>query len=156
MSSAVASRYIARSWRSLKPRTATEKIEGMESVKQTQKKYGSRAIWIAIGAGFGLFLAGYKPVGKGLVLGAIFSVINFVLIGQALPLRIGYSKGKTFFLALGSIFCRYALMAVPIIVAVKFEQFDLVGAILGLFMIQFVIMADHVLKLVSSNWNKKV
>ena len=128
----------------------------MESVKQTQKKYGSRAIWIAIGAGFGLFLAGYKPVGKGLVLGAIFSVINFVLIGQALPLRIGYSKGKTFFLALGSIFCRYALMVVPIIVAVKFEQFDLVGAILGLFMIQFVIMADHVLKLVSSNWNKKV
>ena len=128
----------------------------MESVRQTQKKYGSRAIWIAIGAGFGLFLAGYKPVGKGLVLGAIFSVVNFVLIGQALPLRIGYSKGKTFFLALGSMFCRYALMAVPIIVAVKFEQFDLVGAILGLFMIQFVIMADHVLKLVSSNWNKKV
>ena len=41
-------------------------------------------------------------------------------------------------------------MAVPIIVAVKFEQFDLVGAIIGLFMIQFVILADHILKLVSS------
>jgi len=127
----------------------------MESVKQTQKKYGSRAIWIAIVVGFCFFLAGYKPVGKGLVLGTIFSVINFVLIGQALPLRIGKSKGKVFFLSLGSIFCRYILMAVPIIVAVKFEQFDLVGAILGLFMIQFVILADHIFKLVSSWPNKK-
>ena len=127
----------------------------MESVKQTQKKYGSRAIWIAIVVGFCFFLAGYKPVGKGLVLGTIFSVINFVLIGQALPLRIGKSKGKVFFLSLGSIFCRYILMAVPIIVAVKFEQFELVGAILGLFMIQFVILADHIFKLVSSWPNKK-
>ena len=123
----------------------------MESVKQTQKKYGSRAIWIAIAAGFVLFLAGYKPIGKGLVLGTIFSVINFVLIGQTLPLRIGHSKGKTFFISLGSIFCRYLLMAVPLIVAVKFEQIDLVGAVIGLFMIQFVILAEHVLKLARSS-----
>jgi hypothetical protein len=122
----------------------------MESVKQTQKKYGSRAIWIAIAVGFVFFLAGYKPIGKGLVLGTIFSVINFVLIGQALPLRIGHTKGKTFFVSLGSIFCRYVLMAIPLVVAVKFEQIDLVGAVVGLFMIQFVILADHVFKLVSS------
>ena len=121
----------------------------MESVKQTQKKYGSRAIWFAIAVGFVFFLAGYKPIGKGLVLGTIFSVINFVLIGQALPLRIGHTKGKTFFVSLGSIFCRYVLMAIPLVVAVKFEQIDLVGAVVGLFMIQFVILADHVLKLVS-------
>ena len=123
----------------------------METLKQTQKKYGSRAIWIAIGVAFCFFLAGYKPVGKGLVLGTIFSVINFVLIGHALPLRIGYSKGKTFFLSLGSIVCRYALMAVPLVVAVKFKQIDLAGTVLGLFMIQFVILADHASKLIRSN-----
>ena len=123
----------------------------MESVKQTQKKYGSRAIWVAIIIGFCFFLAGHKTVGKGLVLGTIFSVINFVLIGQALPLRIGKSKRKAFFLSLGSIFCRYVLLAVPVIVAVKYEGFDLVAAILGLFMIQFVILADHIMKLFSSN-----
>lgn len=119
----------------------------MESIKETQKRYGSRAIWIAIAVGFGFFLAGYKPMGKGLVLGTIFSVINFVLIGQALPLRIGHSKRKTFVLSLGSILFRYMLMAIPVVVAVKYEQFDLVGTIFGLFMIQIVIMADHILKL---------
>jgi hypothetical protein len=126
----------------------------MEAVKQTQKKYGSRAVWIAIIIGLCFFLAGQKSVGKGLILGTIFSVTNFILIGKTLPLRIGKSKRKTFFLSLGSIFFRYALMALPILVAVKFEQFNLVAAIVGLFMIQFVILADHLVKLISSIRNK--
>ena len=126
----------------------------MESVKATQKKYASRAIWIAIIVGLCFFLGGQKPVGKGMILGTIFSVANFILIGKALPLRIGRSKRKTFFLSLGSIFFRYALMALPIIVAVKLEQFNLVAAIVGLFMIQFVILADHLVKLISPIRNK--
>ncbi|MDH3799654.1 MAG: ATP synthase subunit I [Desulfobacterales bacterium] len=126
----------------------------MESVKATQKKYASRAIWIAIIVGLCFFLGGQKPVGKGFILGTIFSVANFILIGKALPLRIGRSKRKTFFLSLGSIFFRYALMALPIIVAVKLEQFNLVAAIVGLFMIQFVILADHLVKLISPIRNK--
>ena len=123
----------------------------MESVKQTQKIYGSRAMWIAIAVGFGFFLAGYKPMGKGLVLGTVFSVINFVLIGTTLPMRIGHSKRKTFFISLGSICFRYVLMAVPVVVSIRYEQFDLIGAIFGLFMIQIVIMADHIIKLASPN-----
>ena len=111
-------------------------------------------MWTAIIIGICFFLAGQKPVGKGLVLGAVFSVTNFILIGKALPMRIGKSKRKTFFFSLGSIFFRYVLMALPIIVAVKFEQFSLVAAIVGLFMIQFVILSDHLVKLISSIRNK--
>ncbi len=138
----------------MKTNKTTDKIGEMEAVKQTQKKYGSRAVWIAIIIGLCFFLAGQKSVGKGLILGTIFSVANFILIGKTLPLRIGKSKRKTFFLSLGSIFFRYALMALPILVAVKFEQFNLVAAIVGLFMIQFVILADHLVKLISSIRNK--
>ena len=123
----------------------------MESVKQTQKKYGSRAIWIAIAIGLCFVLAGQKEVGKGLILGTVFSVINFILIGQTLPLRLGKSKRKTFLLSLGSIIFRYVFLAVPIVVAVKFEQFDLVAAIVGIFMIQLVILADHIFSLILSN-----
>jgi len=111
-------------------------------------------MWTAIVIGICFFVAGQKPWGKGLVLGAIFSIANFVLIGQTLPLRIGKSKRKTFFLSLGSIFFRYILMALPIIVALKFEQFNLVAAIIGLFMIQYVILADHFVKIISSIRNK--
>lgn len=97
----------------------------------------------AIGIGLVFILAGYKPLGKGLVLGAVFSVINFVLIAETLPFKLGQSKGKTFGFALLSIFLRYALMAVPLVVAIKFEQFHLVTAIAGLFAVQLVILGDH-------------
>ena len=122
----------------------------MKSVNQTQKKYGSRAMILAIIAAFILILAGLKPAGKGLVLGTLFSVINFVLIGQTLPLRLSQTKRKTFILSLGSILFRYALLAVPLIVSIKFEQFDLPAAIFGIFMIQLVILADHLLNLITS------
>ena len=121
----------------------------MESASQTQKKYGFRAMMVAIIAALILILAGLKPVGKGLILGTIFSVINFVLIGHTLPLRLSQTKRKAFFLSLGSIFFRYALLAVPLILAIKFEQFHLPAAIIGIFMIQFVILADYLLNLIS-------
>jgi len=105
---------------------------------------------VAIVAGLILILAGLKPAGKGLVLGSIFSVINFVLIGQTLPMRMSQTKRKTFLLSIGSIFFRYALLAVPLIVAIKYEQFDLPAAIFGIFMIQVVILADYLLKLIAS------
>ena len=153
---AAASRCIVKSWRYLKTRATTTKFEGMDSAKQTQKKYGSRAIWIAIIIGLCFILAGPKSVGKGLVLGTVFSVINFILIGQFLPLRIGKSKRKTFLLSLGSIILRYILLAIPIVAAVKFEQFNLVAAIVGIFMIQFVILADHVFALILSGREKQI
>jgi len=105
---------------------------------------------VAVVAGLILILAGLKPVGKGLVLGSIFSVINFVLIGQTLPMRMSQTKRKTFLLSIGSIFFRYALLAVPLIVAIEFEQFDLPAAIFGIFMVQVVILADYLLKLIAS------
>jgi hypothetical protein len=122
----------------------------MESVRQTQKKYGSLAMIIAIIAGFFFVLAGQKTIGKGLILGTIFSVINFVMIGQTLPSRLSETKRKTFLFSMGSIVFRYTLLATPLILAVKFEQFDLPAAICGIFMIQLVILADYVINIVTS------
>jgi len=115
----------------------------MESIRQTQKKYCSTAITVAIFAGL-LFIANdQSAVGKGLILGTVFSIVNFVLMGQMIPHKIGKSKRKTFGLALGSIFFRYLLMAIPLIMAVKFEQFNLISVIAGIFMVQLMILADH-------------
>ncbi|UCE54721.1 MAG: ATP synthase subunit I [Desulfobacterales bacterium] len=128
----------------------------MEPLRQIQKIYVSRAMMTAIIIGLVFILAGYKPIGKGLILGNIFSVINFILIGETLPMRIGKSRGKTFSLSLASILFRYALMAVPLIVAINFKQFNLFGAIFGIFMIQFIILADHLLKIITSTPEKHV
>jgi asparagine N-glycosylation enzyme membrane subunit Stt3 len=123
----------------------------MESIRQTQKKYCSQAMAAAIIAGLLLILAGQKPLGKGLILGTLFSVVNFVLMGELIPLQLGHSKTKTYLISFGSIVIRYGLLALPLLVAVKFEQFNLWTVICGVFMIQIVILVDHVRKRFSSN-----
>ena len=121
------------------------------AVKAVQKKYCSRAIAAAIIAGLPFILGGYAPIGKGLILGTIFSIINFILIGETLPLKIGpASRRKLFVISLGSIGVRFSLLAIPIISAVKFAQFELITTVTGVFMVQLMIVADHSLKLIAS------
>ena len=127
----------------------------MESIRETQKKYCSGAIIAAIFIGLVFILAGQKPIGKGLILGTIFSIINFIIMGETLPLRIGKSKNKTFFLSLGSIFFRYILLAVPLIIAVKFEQYNFISVIFGIFMIQLFILANHFISLITATRKKQ-
>ena len=122
----------------------------MESIRQTQKKYCSAAIVVAIFTGLLFILADQKPIGKALILGTVFSIINFILMGETLPFRIGKSKNKTFFISLGSIYFRYIILAVPLIMAIKLEQFHLFAVIIGIFLVQLVIIADHLFNYISS------
>jgi hypothetical protein len=128
----------------------------MEPLRQTQKKYCSRAITAAIFVGLLLILAGQKPVGKGLILGTVFSIVNFILMAQMLPHRIGKSKNKTFFLSFGSMVFRYFLLAVPLVIAIKFDQYNFISVVFGIFMVQFVILADHLFSLIVSRREKQV
>ena len=128
----------------------------MEAVKQVQKKYSSLALTFSIIVALVFILMGHKALGKGLILGAIFSVLNFILMGKSIVLNFGRSKAKTFSISMGSIIIRYLLLAIPLIAAVKYEQFNLVAAILGIFMIQLVILAEHVLTLIPAMRKKQV
>jgi len=105
----------------------------------------------AIIVGLAFVLAGSKPMGKGLILGTLFSVVNFVIMGQLIPQQLGHSQPKTYLISFGSIVIRYSLLALPLVVALKFEQFNLWTVIVGIFMIQIVILVDHVRKRFSSN-----
>ena len=128
----------------------------METARQVQKKYCSMALTLSIGAALLFILMGHKPIGKGLILGAIFSVLNFILMGQSIALNFGRSKAKTISLSMGSIFIRYLLLAVPLVAAIKYDQFNLVATILGIFMIQLVILAEHVLTLIPAMRKKQI
>lgn len=123
----------------------------METVRQLQKKYGSRAMTMAIIISLVFILAGYKAIGKGLILGTLFSIINFVLMGETLSAKLGKASGKTFLMSLGSIFFRYLLMAVPLIIGIKIEQINFFSVIAGLFSVQMVILAGHLASVLTSN-----
>lgn len=115
----------------------------MTPIRQLQRRYGRRALVLAIVAALIFVLLGLKPAARGLVLGTLFSILNFVLIGQLLPLRLGKSKGKGFMFSLGSTALRFLLLSVPLILAVKSPRFDLAATVVGVFMIQVVVLIDH-------------
>lgn len=128
----------------------------MEAVKQVQRKYTTLALAVSVAVGLVLLLVGYKPVAKGLILGTVFSVLNFILMSKTIKLKLGKSKRKTFSISMGSIIFRYFLLAVPLIAALKFEQFNLVAAVLGIFMIQLVILSEHLLTRIPSLHKKQI
>lgn len=105
---------------------------------------------LAIAGGLILILAGQKGLGKGLVLGTLFSVLNFIVMGQTLPMRLGKSKGPSILAAFFSVGFRYVLLAAPLVIAIKSDQIDIISAIIGIFMIQLVILGDHFGRLFTS------
>ena len=128
----------------------------MESLRKTQKKYCSTAIITAIFLAFFFIIIGQKPVGKGLILGTIFSIINFILMGETLPMRIGKTKKKTFFISLGSIFFRYVILAIPLVTAIKLSQFDFISVVAGIFSIQVVLIVEQLFNLISIAHKKQI
>jgi len=85
-----------------------------------------------------------KALAKGLVLGTLFSVVNFLLIGQTIPLTIGRSRAQASLIGLTSILGRYAILAVPLVLAIKSPSFSFVTTVVGIFGIQMVTLFDYV------------
>jgi len=98
----------------------------------------------AIFVGSIFYASGRPDLMKGIILGTLFSIINFVLMGETLPYRLNKGKSKTIFAALGSMAFRYPLLAVPVVLAIKFEEYNLFAAFAGVFMVQLLILLDHI------------
>ena len=120
----------------------------MKEIRQTRNKYTKRAMAVGICVALVLILAGYRALGKGLMLGVAFSVINFVLIAATLPINMGKSRKQATVFSLGSIGFRYAIMALPLVIAATIESFHFAATAVGLFMVQLVILSEQVWKLI--------
>jgi len=117
----------------------------MKEIKDIQKSYCSQALIVAIAVSVLLIILGEKAIGKGFLLGTLFSIINFVIMGQLIPLKLVESRFKASALALISIFFRFAILAVPLIISLKFHTVHFIGVVIGLFMVQLIILFNHLI-----------
>jgi hypothetical protein len=108
-----------------------------------QKRYVRLALVLAVLLGGLLIMIGQRPLGKGLILGSLFGIVNFILMALALPMRLRFVRGKALLFSLTSIYVRFALMALPLIWALKHDAVALTTTAAGLFMIQLAILGDH-------------
>ncbi|MDL2274831.1 ATP synthase subunit I [Desulfosarcina sp. OttesenSCG-928-G10] len=113
------------------------------ALRNIQKKYSARAFALAVFVGLVALGLGYKTICRGLVLGAFFSALNFLWMAQTFQRNITADRVKASFSAFRNLFFRYLFLAVPVVVAIKFPRFNLAATVVGLFMVQVVILADH-------------
>ena len=117
----------------------------MEASRELQKKYGARVMFIAIVVWIVFYILALRPIGDGFLLGSLFSVINFALLGEALAKRLNLTGRKLKLNIYSSLAARFILLAVPVYLGIKFDKFNLTAVLIGLFMIQIMILAQHFL-----------
>ena len=62
-----------------------------------------------------------------------------------MPMKIAQSQSKASMLALFSIFLRFAILAVPLIISLKIASVDFAGVVIGLFMVQLTAIFNHLI-----------
>jgi hypothetical protein len=112
-------------------------------VQEIQKRICSWALSGALIVAALFLILGEKAVAKGLVLGTCFSIVNFVLLGKSIPMALGQSRRKASAIGFGSMLARYGVLAIPIVIGVKWTSFDLVAVVIGIFAVQITILLDH-------------
>ena len=127
-----------------------------EPLQDIRKRYCSSALFVSIIVAAGLIIMGQVSLGKGLILGTLFSIVNFLLLGSAIQLKVERTRGKTTLVALGSIAGRFLLLAIPMAVAIKMETFHVVPTVIGIFMVQLMILADYLVRPLFENLLRKL
>lgn len=120
----------------------------MEAIRHFQRRYCGGALAAAVILGLGGYLAGWPSITRGLVLGSIFSAINFLLLANTLTRKLIGRHRRTTLLVITVRLSRYLLWAIPVVVAVNLPAVDLPAAIAGLFMVPICIMMDTLFNLV--------
>lgn len=111
-------------------------------LRQIQKKFGARALTIAILLAVVTVLSGHKELGKGLILGTLFSILNFILMAEFMPLRLSTERRRASVYAFITLILRYVILALPLIVAAKIDAFSFATTAAGLFMVPLVALID--------------
>jgi len=122
----------------------------MEAVRGLWKRYFPTAMFIAIIAAMVMIFMGHRDLARGLVLGTLFSILNFVLMSESIQLRAQRTRRTGTVISLGLVLLRFGILAVPLLVSIHYDKYHVVTTITGLFMVQVVMLADAVKKLVSS------
>ncbi|MFC1494578.1 ATP synthase subunit I [Thermodesulfobacteriota bacterium] len=118
-----------------------------EEIKKTQKQYCTNAMFYAIVAAFILIIIGEKTIGKGLILGTLFSVLNFIIMGVLIERQITHAGTKARAGAFSFLYMlmRFAVLSIPLIISYKVEALNFFGTVAGIFMVQFAILFDNLI-----------
>ena len=119
-------------------------VKQHREVLELQKRTCSWALGSALVIAAVFLVLSERALAKGLVLGTCFSILNFLLLGRSIPMVLGHGRGKASMIGLASTLTRFALLAVPLIIATQSVSFHFVAVVMGIFAVQIVTLVDYI------------
>lgn len=114
----------------------------MNQVSETHRKISFWALALFLAASIICLVMGWKDVGKGLVLGVLFSVINFTIMAKLISFQFGRSKRAATMIGFSSLGGRYLILAIPLIVSLKSTNISFAATMVGIFAVQIIILLE--------------
>ena len=101
-----------------------------------QRTLIKKALFFALAAACICLALNQKSAAKGIALGSIFSVADFKLMALLLPRRlVGQSRSSVFF----GLVCRFVLLSIPLILAIKLPSFNFAATVVGLLLMKVAV-----------------
>ncbi|MCF8034268.1 MAG: ATP synthase subunit I [Desulfarculaceae bacterium] len=108
------------------------------------KQVITRALLFAVAAALILTLTGQSDWARGVALGAIASVANFLVMAWLLPRALDPARRRGQAFTVVSVVLRFALMAAALAVALSMPaRVAPLAVAAGLFMVQFTLLSDR-------------
>ena len=102
-----------------------------------------QTLWLTIVVSLVALVLGHKSVTKGIILGGLFSVLDFKLLARSLPRSI-HSTSRAKLTA--NRLLRLLIMAIPLVLAFKFPTYiNFIAAAVGLFLVKITIFLRYVI-----------
>jgi hypothetical protein len=112
----------------------------MQEFQIFKKRIVLQILITAAAVAVGGLLVGRPPIAKGFVLGSLFSVANFLMMARHAVKGLGDSQGRATARRLFSLGLRMGILALPIYLAFRIPEIDLLFTILGVFNLQVSII----------------
>ena len=120
-------------------------VDQRKEVSEVKKKICIKALVLTLVASIFFILLNERPIVKGLALGSLFSMINFLLLGESIPLALGKTRMKAGMIGLASILVRFSVLAFPLWVGLKSPSFNFAAVVAGIFSIQVVTLVEYLI-----------
>jgi len=115
----------------------------MEELQQFKKSIVFQILLTAAVVSAAALLFGFLPAAKGFALGSLFSLANFLVMTRQAPKRLGKSSSRVGWESYLSLLFRFALLGLPLYLALRLPQFHFVWTALGIFNLQFSIIIHN-------------
>jgi len=92
-----------------------------------------KTLFLALAAACICLAFNQKAAAKGIALGSVFGVADFKLMALLLPRRlVRQSRSSVYF----GLICRFALLSIPLILAIKLPSFNFAATVVGLLLMK--------------------